>query len=111
MGQSHHFLELVVSEGENRTLVSRYESNRRDPTIFGRFCLDPEGNLIERGMAAEFEGRTYVVGYAARSLYDRSPVVCLDGLGPEGRLERIFLSGLRLRLLRIVGHKLPLVFG
>jgi len=89
---------------------SRYELNQRDPSIFGRYCFDPENNLIERGMAAEFEGRIYVIGYAGRCLVHRSPLVCLDGVNADGRKERVFLAGLRLRLLHILGYRLPLVF-
>jgi hypothetical protein len=89
---------------------SRYELNQRDPAIFGRFCFDTENNLIERGMAAEYEGRVYVVGYAGRALMERTPLVCLDGKSRDGRLERIFLSGLRMRSLRILGYRLPLLF-
>jgi hypothetical protein len=87
------------------------EYDRWNPASFASGCLDLDGNLVRRGMAAEFEGRTYVVGYAGRSRFERSPVVCLDGRNSEGRPERVFLVGLRLRSLRILGYGLPLQFG
>lgn len=99
---------LAVTSG---SAFSCYELNQHDPAIFGRYCFDRENNLVERGMAAEYEGRVYVVGYAGRSLMERNAVVCLDGLNADGRRERVFLSGLRLRLLRLLGYQLPLRFS
>jgi hypothetical protein len=61
--------------------------------------------MIRRGMAVIYSGRTYVVGYAARSHYHDSPWVCLDA----GR-ERVILSGLHLRRIAILGWQIPLVF-
>lgn len=88
---------------------SKFEIDRWNPARFGRACLDRDSNLIERGMAASFEGRIYVVGYAARSMYERSPLICLDGKGADGRAERVMLSGLFLRSIHVLGYRLPLV--
>ena len=71
---------------------------------------DPDGNTVGRGMACVFEGRTYVVGYAIKSTMERSPLVCLDGVGASGRPERVFLFGLGLRRIHLLGYQLPTVW-
>lgn len=71
---------------------------------------DQDGNVIRRGMAAVWEGRTYVVGYAENAVYEPRKLVCLDGHNADGRPERVLLAGFHLRRVHLLGYQLPLLF-
>lgn len=71
---------------------------------------DQDGTVIARGMAAVFQGRIYVVGYAENAVFEPRKLVCLDGRSAEGRLERVLLAGFHLRRIHLLGYQLPLVW-
>lgn len=68
-----------------------------------REILDPDGNIIRKGMMVVSGGDTWVVGCVG--MLSR-----LDRVLPDGKRESRLIGRKRLRLVHVVGFQVPLIF-